>query len=181
MKRYIACLIIFCMLVLFSSCDGIYIGDGWQDSPEKALAVAADGTIEDKVTLTPTKTLDEWHIDDMAFMLFVSEADTLVEAEFVTNDKGEFYFQGHSEEALLDKPDTLILNGDSGQFILNPYCQHGKCVWGYKYSSFAIKVNGQTPEIKTYTFKCQGKEWSIDRWQVNGIEENTEIKIEYIS
>lgn len=180
MKKSIAVLMILFTLVL-SSCDGIYIGDGWQDSPEKALSVAADGTIEDKVTLTPTKTLDEWHIDDMAFMLFVSESDTLVEADFVTNEKGEFHFRGYSEEALLDKPDALVLNGDEKQFILNPYLQYKNLTWGYKYSSVNITVNGQTPEIKTYTFKCQGKEWSIDRWQINGIEENAEIKIEYVS
>ena len=181
MKKAIIFLTFVLLFVLvFSSCDGyLYIGDGWQDTPEKALKIAAENPI-DKERLTVGTLLDTWYVDDMAFMLFVSKNDMLVKADFISDEKDRFHHHASSEEAMLDKPDTFILNGEADQFVLFPYSQYGNQVWGYKYSSVHITVNGLTPEVKTYTFSCQGHEWSIDRWCIDGIKENTEIHIEYV-
>lgn len=173
-------LLIFVLLIstISSSCKGpLYIGDGWQDTPEKALKVEADNPLEEG-RLTVATSLDTWHIDDKTFMLFISEDDTLVEASFITNEKGKFHYSSSSEEKSLDNPDTLLLNGEQDQFILFSYNQYGTQVWGYKYSSVEIKVNGITPKTKNYTFTCQGKEWSIDRWWVEDTKEDVKIVVE---
>lgn len=182
MKRFIFLLIFILVVVItLSSCDGgLYTGDGWQDTPEKALEVEADNPLEEG-RLTVAHLLDKWYIDDMAFMFFVSESDTLVEADFVTDEKGRFHYHASSEEVLLDQPDTFILNGEQQQFLLSSYHQYGTRVWGYKYSSVEITVNDITPKIETYTFSCQGKEWSIDRWWIEDIDDDTEVNIEYVS
>jgi len=172
---------ILTVVIVFSSCNGyLYIGDGWQDTPEKALNVEADNPLEES-RLTVANLLDTWYIDDMAFMFFVSENDTLVKADFVTDKNNRFHYHSSSEEMLLDKPDTFLLNGEQEQFLLFSYSRYGTQVWGYKYSSVEITVNDITPKIKTYTFACQGQEWSIDRWWIEDIEENTKINIQYIS
>lgn len=114
-------------------------------------------------------------------MLFASENDTLVEADFVTDENGRFHYHGSSEEVILDKPNTFLLNGEEDQFILFSHNQYGTRVWGYKYSSVNITINGLTPEIKTYTFSCQGQEWSIDRWWIDDIKGNSEINIEHVA
>ena len=180
MKKAIRVLALVLLFVLvFSSCDGyLYIGDGWQESPEKALKIAADNPL-DKERLTICTLLDTWYVDDIAFMLFVSENDTLVEANFVTDEKDRFHYHASSEEVMLDKPDTFVLNGEVDQFILSSYSQYGTQVWGYKYSSVNITVNGITPKITTYTFNCQGQEWSIDRWWIEQAEEK-EVIIDYL-
>ena len=80
---------------------------------------------------------------------------------------------------MLDKPDTFVLNGEVDQFILSSYSQYGTQVWGYKYSSVNITVNGITPKTTTYTFNCRGQEWSIDRWWIEQAEEK-EVIIDYL-
>ena len=180
MKKLFLLVFILLMGIILSSCKGyLYIGDGWQDTPEKALEIEADNHLEEG-SLTVVTLLDTWYIDDKAFMLFVSENDTLVEVSFVRDEKDRFHYSGSSEEVLLDKPDTFLLSGEQDQFILSSYNHCGTQAWGYKYTSVAIKVNGKSPKIKSYTFACQGKEWSIDRWWLDNIEENIEIKIESI-
>jgi altronate dehydratase len=42
-----------------------------------------------------------------------------------------------------------------------------------------IMINGIDPEIHSYVFSSNGKEWAINRFVVDGIEENIEINIEY--
>ncbi len=177
MKKTISMIVTFLLMLLtLSSC---YIGDGWQDTPEKALKIAADATLDDQRRLTSKNVIDKFNIDDEVYMLFVSEEDTLVQAHFVTNEKGFYHYSGDTEEVSLVAPDTMILNGDSEQFILFNYFSDETYVWGYKYSNVEIVVNGAIPQSKTYTFACDGKEWSIDRWWIEIADANTEINIEY--
>ena len=82
---------IILLLVLTLSLASCYVGDGWQETPKKALSIAADATIDDSERLTPTNVLDEFYANGNAYMLFVSSRDTLVQASFVTNDKGQYH------------------------------------------------------------------------------------------
>lgn len=180
MKKIAFLLLIFAMLFSLSACtlfeDGyLYIGNGWQDTPTKALAIEEDDPFVGE-TLTVFTLLDTWYIDDMAFMLFVSEDDQLVEAQFVTNDEGQYHYHGYS----CGSPDSFVLYEDGEHSLLDMCMQYGTVVYGYKYSTENITVNGTTPERKTYTFTCQGKEWSIDRWWVSDIADDAEVRIEYI-
>ena len=161
----------------FTSC---YIGDGWQDTPEKALAIAADTNLENLQRLTPTTILDTFQINDETYMLFVSENDTLVQASFAINEKGQYHYEGDTEEEAIGEPDTMILSGDAEQLILFNYFKDGTTVWGYKYSSVKISVNGTNPQNKTYTFTCGGKKWSVDRWWIEIDDSNTEINMELV-
>lgn len=176
MKKILSLILLLMLTLSIVSC---YVGDGWQDTPKKALEVSADATIDDSERLTPANPLDEFYINGNAYMLFVSNGDTLVQATFVTNEKGQYHYHGDTEEVFLSAPDTMVLNGDSEQFILFGYFSDGAEVWGYKYSSVNITVNGVAPETKTYTFFCEDKEWSIDRWWISDIGEDSEINIEY--
>lgn len=182
MKKSILMFVSIILIILFTcSCEGIFIGDGWQDTPEKALAIAKeDAVLDDESVYSVANLLDSWDIDDKAYMLYISEADTLVEAFFVKNEKGQYHFQGYSEEVEFNSPDSFILNGDSEQFVLSAYNKEGTYVWGYKFSSVDITVNGIAPKIETYTFSAQGKEWSIDRWYLDGVNENDEINIKIV-
>ena len=155
-----------------------YVGNGWQDTPEKALAIAADSNLDTLQRLTPINLLDKFHINERTYMLFVSKGDTLVQASFVTNKEGQYHYEGDTEEIAIDDPDTMILNGDSEQIILFDYFKDETLVWGYKYSSVDITVNGIVPQIKTYTFTSDDREWSIDRWCLNIADENVEIYIQ---
>ena len=57
--------------------DGyLYVGDGWQDTPEKALAIAADDTAEMEQALTIEYLLETRYIDDIAIMR-LSEKDVV--------------------------------------------------------------------------------------------------------
>lgn len=180
MRKCIIFILITAIVILSSSsCNYLYVGDGWQDTPEAALAVAADNPME-KDILTAKNIIDTLYIGDRAFMLFVSEGDTLVSATFVTNEDGKYHYNASSEEVLLNEPDTFLLNGDSEQFILFPYQQYGNKCFGWKLSSAQIKINGIEPEIKTYQIECQGKMWSVDYWCVDNISGETEILIEHI-
>ena len=178
MKKILSFILFLTLTLSFTSC---YIGDGWQDTPEKALAIAADSNLENLQRLTPTTILDTFQINDETYMLFVSEGDTLVQASFVTNEKGQYHYQGDTEEISIGDPDTMILNGDSEQFILFNYFKDETRVWGYKYSSVEITVNGIVPQIKSYIFTCDGKEWSVDRWCLDITDENVEIDIQTTS
>ena len=91
---------------------------------------------------------------------------------------GEYHYEGDTEEIAIDDPDTMILNGDSEQFILFNYFRDETHVWGYKFSSVDITVNGIVPQIKSYIFTCDGKEWSVDRWCLDIADENVEIDIQ---
>ena len=172
MKKVISLILICLMIFSLFACDGIYIGYGWQDTPEKALKIAADSPIDGE-SLTPSLVLDTWYVEDRAFMLFVSEVGWLTEAEFVTNEKGQYHFRGFSEGT----PDSFII-GEENEFA--SCSQYRTCIWGYTYSSDRITINGIEPEFQSYVFKADGKEWAIDRFVVEGIDENIEIDIEYV-
>ena len=171
MRRITSLALICLMIFLLSACDGIYIGDGWQDTPENALKIAADNPIDGE-SLTPSLLLDTWYVEDRAYMLFISEAGLLTEAEFVTNRKGQYHFRGFSEGT----PDSFIF-GEENEFA--SYSRYKTYIWGYTYSSDRITVNSIAPEIKSYVFTSEGKEWTINRFWVEGLDENTEINIEY--
>ena len=59
---------------------------------------------------------------------------------------------------MLDKLNVFVLNGEDDQLVLFSHNQYGTHVFGYKYSSNNITVNGTPPEIKTCTFSCQDQE-----------------------
>ena len=186
MKKIILAITLIISISCFSSCslfeDGyLYVGDGWQDSPEKALAIAADETIETDQMLTVESLLDTRYIDDIAIMTFVSKGDTLVIVTFVTNENGQYHYHGCTEETLLDDPTAFVLNGDSEQFILFPYQHYNTKVFGWSYSSASFTVNGKNPDKKTYTFTCQGKEWSLDFWWIDDVSSNTEVTIDFVN
>ena len=173
MRRIVSLILICLMIFSLSACDGyLFIGDGWQDTPEKALKIAADARMDGE-SLTPSLLLDTWYVEDKAFMLFVSEAGWLAEAEFVTNEKGQYHFYGFSEGT----PGFFIIC-EENEFA--SYSRYGSYVWGYTYSSERITVNGVDPEIKSYIFTCEGKEWTINRFWIDGIDETAEIIIEYV-
>ena len=174
--KKILCFILCLMLAL--STTSCYVGNGWQDTPEKALAKEADMNLDTLQRLTPINLLDKFQINERTYMLFVSKGDTLVQASFVTNNEGQYHYEGDTEEIAIDDPDTMILNGDSEQFILFNYFKDETHVWGYKFSSVDITVNGIVPQIKSYTFICDGKEWSVDRWCLDVTDENVEIDIQ---
>ena len=111
-------------------------------------------------------------------MLFVSQGESLVQVSFEKNEEGQYHYEGDTEEFEIGKPDTMIVNGDSGQCILYDHFKDETHVWGYKYSSVNITVNGIVPQIKTYAFAGNGKEWSIDRWWLDIADENVEIYIQ---
>ena len=177
--KKILCFILCLMLTL--STTSCYVGNGWQDTPEKALAIEADSNLDTLQRLTPINLLDKFQINERTYMLFVSKGDTLVQASFVTNKEGQYHYEGDTEEIAIDDPDTMILNGDSEQFILFNYFQDETHVWGYKFSSVDITVNGIVPQIKSYTFTCDGKEWSVDRWCLDVTDENVEIDIQVMA
>ena len=168
---------ILCLTVVLST-TSCYVGNGWQDTPEKALAIEADMNADNLQRLTPKLILDEFQMNEKTYMLFVSEGDTLVQASFDTNEEGQYHYEGDTEESAIGDPDTMILNGDSEQFILFDYFKDETHVWGYKFSSVDITVNGIVPQIKSYTFTCDGKEWSVDRWCLDVTDENVEIDIQ---
>ncbi len=185
MKKIILAINLIISILCFSSCslfeDGyLYVGDGWQDTPEKALTQAADDTMETEQMLTVVHLLDTRYIDDIAIMTFVSKGDTLVTATFVTNEKGQYHYHGCTEETLLNDPTEFVLNGNNEQFILFPYQQHNSTVFGWSYSTSLFTVNGRIPNKETHTFTCQDKEWSLDFWWLDDVPSNTEISIEYI-
>ena len=180
MKRLTAILLLLLTGFALGSCKGyLFIGAGWQDTPEAALQVAAEDDPFDSERLTVSELLDTFYIDDRAYMLYVSESETLMEADFVKNKKGQFHNSGWSEWGLPEDPVCAVLCGDADQLL--SYGQYGSQVWGYKDSTIEITVNGLTPKTKTYVFTCRGKEWSIDRFWVDGIEEDAEVNIECIS
>ena len=131
--------------------------------------------------LTVVTLLETRYIDDIAIMTFVSKGDTLVTATFVTNKKGQYHFQGCTEEVLLNDPTEFVLNGDSEQFILFPYKQYNSKVFGWSYSTASFTVNGITPNKETYVFSCQNKDWSLDFWWIDDVASDAEVLIEYIN
>ena len=128
MKK-ILCFILSLMFIL--SATSCYVGNGWQDTPEKALAIEANMNSDNLQRLTPTTILDKFQINDETFMLFVSNIDTLVQANFATNEEGQYHYASDTEGIAIDDPDTMILNGDSEQFILFDYFKDETHVWGY--------------------------------------------------
>ena len=45
----------------------------------------------------------------------------------------------------------------------------------FKYENGDLNI---VPQIKSYTFTCDGKEWSADRWCLDVTDENVEIDIQ---
>ena len=175
MKKILSFILFLTLTLSLASC---YVGNGWQDTPEKALAIAADTNSDNLQRLTPMTILDTFQINDEAYMLFVSKGDTLVQASFATNEEGQYHYEGDTEEIVIGEPDTMILNGDNEQFILFNYFSDGTYAWGYKYSSVEITVNGTLPQTETYTFTSDGKEWSIDRWWFDADDKDADINVE---
>lgn len=156
----------------FVSNGYLYVGDGWQDTPEKALEVEANAPMSSKDTLTVATLILTINIEDFTEMTFVSKADTLVTVSFVKNDKGQYHVSGYTEEVTLDDPTELLLNGDLEQIITIPYRQKNNTIWGWCYTDVPIfTIAGITPERETYTFECQGKPRSIDFFIVKNVME----------
>lgn len=156
----------------FVSNGYLYVGDGWQDTPEKALAVRATAPSSPRDTLTVATLILTINIEDFTEMTFVSKADTLVTVSFVKNDKGQYHVSGYSEEISLDDPTSILLNGDINQDMLFPYAQRNHTIWGWCYTDVpAFTIAGITPERETYTFECQGKTRSIDFFIVKNVME----------
>ncbi len=184
MKKFLFVVLLIISMLCLCSCglfeDGyLYIGDVWQDTPENALSIEADSPVNDAETLTIEKLLCKKQIDDILEMTFVSKADTLVSVAFVTNDDGQYCVYGYTEEVRLDSPAMFLLNGDNEQDIVFPYSQHGTTVYGWCYSTVSFTINEIVPNKETYTFKCQGKEWSLDYWWVEDVASDAEVSICY--
>ena len=163
-----------------------HYGDAWQDTPERALLQMADDTIDSKQKLTVAHLIEKRDIEDITIMTFVSQGDTLVTVTFVKNGEEQYSVYGSTEEVWLDSPSMFLLNGDpeqfnfdSEKFIIFPYKQYNTTVWGWCYSDCSFTVNGITPAKQTYVFDCQGKTWSIDRWQIDNFPTATDVIIEY--
>ena len=165
--------------------DGyLYIGEGWQDSPEKALEYASNDQPDITVdTYTIAELLDIYYFDGYAEMLYISKAGTLVNASVVTNEEGEWHFHGLSEEESLDDPHYIVVNGDQNQLMFSPYScdEKSKTVYGWKYSSVSVYINGELAQTKTYQFTLDAKEWSVDYWWVDHVllDANAEISMSY--
>ena len=101
MKKILLCFILCLTFTL--SATSCYVGNGWQDTPEKALAIAADSNLDTLQRLTPINLLDKFHINERTYMLFVSKGDTLVQASFVTNKEGQYHYEGDTEEIAIDR------------------------------------------------------------------------------
>ena len=171
MKKAFSFLILLALIVV--SMNSCYVGDVWQDTPEKALSHSE--TEDPAYTIkTMLKTIE---IDDIVDMTFVNEADTLTSVSFVTNDKGQYCVSGSSEEILLSDPDTFVVNGDPDQFILFPYGSYHNTIYGWCYENVVPSVNGLTPQMEAYTFECQGELWTLKFWIIDGIDntDNAEV------
>lgn len=167
-------------LILYLSRHGaLFVGDVWQDTPEKALEMEADHTLETKSALSVRTLLDKREIGDLAIMTFVSESDTLVTVTFATNDRGQYCVSGYSEEESLDDPTSFVLNGRNGPSILFPYAKSGSTVYGWCESSVLFTVNGIAPSTKTCRFECQGKTRSLNFWWISDFPSDSEPSVEY--
>ena len=173
MKKAFSLLILIALLVV--SMNSCYVGDVWQDTPEKALSHS--GTEDPTYTIkTMLKTIE---IDDIVVMTFVNEADTLTKVSFVTNDKGQYCVSGSSEEVILSDPDTFVVNGDPDQFILFPYASYHNTIYGWCYENVVPSVNGLTPKTEAYTFECQGELWTLKFWMIDGIDNTGNAEVTF--
>ena len=157
-----------------------YYGDVWASSPEIALQKSADQDSQTMKTLTPKTTFKKIVIDDILLMTFLSESDTLVTVTFVTNEDEQYSVSGWTEEYDLDHPTEFLLSGESDQFILFPYQEHGDTVLGWCYSFAKFTVNGITPTRETFSFSEHGKTYSVDFWMIEGHVIDGDVDIEYI-
>lgn len=173
LKRMLVIMLLLALLVV--SMNSCYVGDVWQDTPEKALSHS--GTEDPTYTIkTMLKTIE---IDDIVDMTFVNEADTLTSVSFVTNDKGQYCVSGSSEEVILSDPDTFVVNGDPDQFILFPYGTHHDTLYGWCYENVVPSVNGVTPTVEAYTFECQGEIWTLKFWWIDGIDNADDAEVSF--
>ncbi len=165
-----------------------HYGDVWQDTPEEALKQQTPKFDESPGLFTPKQILKTVYFEELADMTYISADDTLVSVSFVINEDGKYSVFGYSEEAFLDSPSYFLMNGDPKQldfdcaeeYILSACSQEDDTVFGWCYSGYTFTVNGKTPTKETFVFDCQGKSWSIDYWQVEGISEDSDVEIEYI-
>ncbi|MBR6767983.1 MAG: hypothetical protein IKM34_00660 [Clostridia bacterium] len=172
LKRFLAVIFLVLLVVSMNSC---YVGDVWQDTPEKALSHS--GTEDPTYSIkTMLKTIE---IDDIVDMTFVNEADTLTSVSFVTNDKGQYCVSGSSEEVILSDPDMFVVNGDPEQFILFPYSTYHNTVYGWCYENVFPAVNGITPTMEAYTFECQAEIWTLKFWWIDGIDNADDAEVSF--
>lgn len=186
----VACIIVVGVgIVVYDLMTSGYAHYGtWYDTPEEALKHEEPNFDETPGMFTPKLILKTVHFSEYADMTYISEDDTLVSVTFVINDEGEYSVYGYSEEVYLDSPSYFLMNGNPEQFdfdcaeeyILFPYSQEDNTVYGWCYSGYAFTVNGKTPTKESFEFECQGKAWSIDYWQVDGISEDSDVYIEYV-
>ena len=178
--------ILFITIIAFSVIKSLlndgyaYYGDVWASSPEIALQKSADQDSQTMKTLTPKTTFKKIVIDDILLMTFLSESDTLVTVTFVTNEDEQYSVSGWTEEYDLNRPTAFLLSGESDQFILFPYQEHGDTVLGWCYSSARFTVNGIAPARETFSFSVHGKPYSIDFWMIEEHVTDGDVDIEYI-
>lgn len=152
--------------------DGYVYYGGWEDTPIEALKAEKDSNALENGEYDVEKLLDTYYFEDEAILLYVSKADTLVRASFVQNEDDEWHFHGYSEEDDLSVPDSFVLNGDFEQQLFDPYThlEQEQKVFGWKLTSApAIKIAGKEANTKTYRFKLNGKEWSIDYFYADNV------------
>jgi len=171
------------LLSCITGCNGyIYVGDGWQNTPEEALSIARSSSTSNEYGIYSVKQMiDTYYISDMAIMYYVSQNETFVEASFVTNSSGQFHFHGYTEEYNLEEPVSFVLNGDPEQWIMYSYFQVNDegTVFGWKYSTApSVLVNNKETQSKEYNFECNGKSYCLDYWWCDNIQEE-EITISY--
>lgn len=161
--------------------DGfLYVGDVWQNTPELALAIAADSPLPGiKERYTVVRVLETWQTDDTLYMVYISGGDTLVHVTLVTNRKGQYCVHNSTEEGPLDSPSEFVLNGDPEQYILFPYTCNGTMVCGWCYTEASFTVNGRVPSRRTHIVECQGQIWSLDFWWLEDVPEDDEITLSY--
>lgn len=141
--------------------ETIYIGNGWQETPEEAVEVSGEKRYK------IAKLLDILYFDDRAEVLYVSEDGALVEASCVKNEKEQWHLQGVTDDEDLQNPCYFILNGKENQEIMFPYTivESEKLIYGYCYSeNNTIVVNKNPVKTKNYVFEVEGKKYSIDYW-----------------
>ncbi len=150
--------------------DGYAYYGEWYATPEEAISKGMQGTL-----LEPRTILDTIYLEGETRVVYVSDADEFVLASCVSNEDGEWYCNGSTEEEDLSNPIQFVLNGDDNQMLLFTYFEtmNGIGVYGFKYTDTKpLLVNGQEPETKTYTFTMGGREWSIDYWWLADIDTN---------
>ncbi len=172
---------VICISLL--SCDTIFIGDVWYDTPEMAIQHEEEVhlPINEPGDYVIKTLLDINYFDDTAEVLYVSESDGLFLAGCKKSEKGKWGFSYANMERDLEFLDSFVRNGDEKQFLLHEYFtdENKTFAYGYKLTSAPdVLVNGEKTNLKTYKFTVQGKEWSVDYWWID-INNTESVNITY--